>query len=130
MRRLTHWLVVLLLVFDHFGAGWHTHRHDSGVIGFVVAAAHSHEQAAEFHLGAPDDRSSWAHATVGMRVKAGPKLAAVGDNAPWPALFGPPGGLVRPVEPFVQLVIVVGKEPPRPAFRSLPPAPQAPPWRA
>ena len=41
---LARWLVLLLLVFDQFSTPWHTHHHDSGVDGTVVATVHAHSE--------------------------------------------------------------------------------------
>ena len=137
MCGLARWLLVLLLVFDQVGAPWHAHRHDSGVDGSLVGAAPAHDVghalAAETHTAteahAPDERPSWTHAITVLRVEAGLPLAAAGaDHGPVPTW---PGVALLPTAPCtVELALSRQLEPARPAHRSLPPAPQAPPWRA
>ena len=133
-QGLARWLVLLLLVFDQFSAPWHTHHHDSGADGTVVAALHADghpsEVLAESHAEAPDHRSTWAHATTVLRSKVGPSLTRVGDNDDGPVSLWPVARLTPAIKVPTRLAIARRHEPPTPACRSLRPSPQAPPWRA
>ena len=134
---LARWLIQLLLVFDQFSPPWHTHHHDSGVDGTVVAAVvavHAHglqsQVLGETHAEAPGHRCTWAHATTVLRGEVGSSLTRAGDNddghvSPWPL-----ARWTHAIKETTRLAIASRHEPPSPAYRSLRPSPQAPPWRA
>ena len=132
---LARWLVLLLLVFDLFSAPWHTHHHDSGVDGTVVAAVHADglqsEVLGETHAEAPDHRSTWAHATTLLRSGVGLALTmAGGDNDDGHVSLWPVARLAPAIKEPTRPAITARLELPTPAYRSLRPSPQAPPWRA
>ena len=131
---LARWLVLLLLVFDQFSAPWHTHHHDSGVDGTVVAAAHANglqpEMLAEAHAEAPDHRSAWAHATTLLRSEVASTVPMARDNDDAHVSLWPVARLTPAIHELSHLAIASHPEPPTPAYRSLRPSPQAPPWRA
>lgn len=131
---LARWLVLLLLVFDQFSAPWHTHHHDSGVDGTVVAAVHADglqsKVLTETHAEAPDHRSTWAHATTLLRSEVASSLTMAGDNDDGDVSLWPVARLTPAIIASTRLVIASHHEPPIPAYRSLRPSPQAPPWRA
>lgn len=135
---LARWLVLLLLVFDQLSAPWHTHHHDSGVDGTDVAAVHADglqsevlaELLAETHAEAPDHSSTWAHATTLLRSEVASSLTMAGDNDLGPVSLWPVARLTPAIHLSTHLAIASHHEPPGPAYRSLRPSPQAPPWRA
>lgn len=131
---LARWLVLLLLVLDQFSAPWHTHHHDSGIDGTAVAALHAvglqSEVLAETHAEAPDHRSTWAHATTLLRSEAGPALKCACDNDESHVSLWPAARLTPTINEPPCLAIAGYHEPSTPAYRSLRPSPQAPPWRA
>lgn len=131
---LARWLVLLLLVFDQFSAPWHTHHHDSGVDGTAVAALQAvglqSDVLAETHADAPDHRSTWAHATTVLRSEVGPAVTSAGDNDEVHVSLWPVPRLTPAIKESTHLAIANHHEPPTPAYRSLRPSPQAPPWRA
>ena len=134
---LARWLVLVLLVFDQFSAPWHTHHHDSGVDGAVVGAvvgavhAHGHPSAvlARSRAEAPDHRATVAHATTALRSEVNATLARVGDKDEGQVLW-PVARLAPAIKEPTHLAVASHHEPPTPAYRSLRPSPQAPPWRA
>ena len=131
---LARWLVLLLLVFDQFSAPWHTHHHDSRVDGTVVAAVHADELQsgllAETHAEAPDHKSTWAHATTLLRSEIASSVAMAGDIDDGHVSLWPVARLTPAIKEPTRLAIASLPEPPTPAYRSLRPSPQAPPWRA
>ena len=131
---LARWLVLLLLVFDQFSAPWHTHHHDSGVDGYVFAAVHEDgrqsEVLVETHAEAPDHRSTWAHATTLLRSEVAPFVAMARDYDDGHVPLWPVARLTPAIKEPTRLAIASRHEPPTPAYRSLRPSPQAPPWRA
>ena len=133
-RGLARWLVLLLLVFDQFSAPWHTHHHDSGVDGTALAAVHADglqsEVFAQTHAEAPDHRSTWVHATTVLRSEVGHSLTRPGDDDDGHVSLWPVARLTPAIKESARLVIASRQEPPTPAYRSLRPSPQAPPWRA
>ncbi len=135
---LARWLILVLLVVDQFSAPWHTHHHDSGVDGTALAAVRAavhadgiqFERFAQAHAEAPDHRSTWVHATTVLRSEVGHALTRAGGDdegsvSLWPADRSPPA-----TKDSTRLAIASHHAPPTPAYRSLWPAPQAPPWRA
>lgn len=131
---LARWLVLLLLVFDQFSTPWHTHHHDSGVDGTVVATVHADGLQsgllAETHAEPPDHRATWAHATTLLRSEVDPSLTLAGDIDNGPVSLWPVARLRPAIKEPTRLAIASLPEPPTPAYRSLRPSPQAPPWRA
>lgn len=135
---LVRWLLVLLLAFDQIGAPWHAHHHDSGVDGSFSSAVHAADAhpalGIETHLDAaahaPDSRQAWAHATTALRVEAGLAPASADDADAGPAPAWPGVTLVPTAHCAAMLATASLYEPRRPAHRSLPPSPQAPPRRA
>jgi hypothetical protein len=143
---LARWLVLLLLVFDQFSAPWHPHQHDSGVDGTALAAVHATMHAAalavvpadglqskgfaQTHAEAPDHRSTWVHATTVLRSEVGHSLTRVGDDDEAPVSLWPAARLPPVTKAATRLVIASHHEPLTPAYRSLRPAPRAPPGRA
>ena len=143
---LARWLVLLLLVFDQFSAPWHPHQHDSGVDGAALAAVHATVHAAalaavtavglqsegfaQTHAEAPDHRSTWVHATTVLRSEVGHALTRAGDDDEGPVSLWPAARLPPVTKASTRLVIASHHAPPKPAYRSLRPAPRAPPWRA
>ena len=131
---LARWLVLLLLVFDQFSAPWHAHHHDSGVDGAVGAAVHAdgvHAEAlGETHAEAPDHRSTWTHATTVLRTETGPFLSMAADNDDEHVSLWPVARLTPAIKEPSRPAIAARQELPTPAYRSLRPSPQAPPWRA
>ena len=155
---LARWLVLLLLVFDQFSAPWHPHQHDSGVDGTALAAVHAAMHAAvhaavhaaapaavpadglqsegfaqthaQTHAEAPDHRSTWVHATTVLRSEVGHSLTWAGDDDEAPVSLWPAARLPPATKAATRLVSASHHEPPTAAYRSLRPAPRAPPWRA
>ena len=134
VHGLARWLVLLLLMFDLFSAPWHTHHHDSGVDGTVVAAVHmdglQSEVLGETHAEAPDHRSTWTHATTVLRTETGPSLPMPADNDDGHVSLWPVARLTPAIQERTRPAIAHRQELPTPAYRSLRPSPQAPPWRA
>jgi hypothetical protein len=130
---LARWLVLLLLVFDQFSAPWHTHHHDSGVDGTVVATVHVHGLQsgllAETHAEAPDHKSTWAHATTVLRSEVDLSVSTAGDIDEGQVSLWPVARLTPAINEPIRRAIVSFPEPPTPAYRSWRPSPQAPPWR-
>lgn len=132
---LARWLVLLLLVFDQFSAPWHTHHHDNGVDGIAVAAVHADglqsQVLGETHVEAPDHRSTWAHANTLLRSAVGLSLTmGGGDNDDGHVSLWPIARLTPAIKEPSRPAIAARQELPTPAYRSLRPSPQAPPWRA
>ena len=147
---LARWLVLLLLVFDQFSAPWHPHQHDSGVDGTALAAVHAAVPAAvlaavpavglqsegfaqthaQTHAEAPDHRSTWVHATTVLRSEVGHALTRAGGDDEGPVSLWPAARLPPATKASTRLAIASHHAPPTPAYRSLWPSPQAPPWRA
>jgi|GEM_PF-5894858 len=131
---LARWLVLLLLVFDQFSAPWHAHHHDAGVDGTVVAAVHADvhqsEVLAQAHAEAPDDRAAGAHATSVLRSEVALSLTWASDDGTGHVSLWPAARLTPASQDSTRLAIASHQDPPAPAYRSLRPSPQAPPWRA
>lgn len=127
---LLRWLLVLLLVFDLVATPWHTHHHDNGIDGTAMAAMAHAALAAEAHADASDERPSWGHATTVLRIEAGPALAAAGGTDCGPPPAWPTDHLAPAAQARTRLAVASSHALPRPAHRSLPPPPQAPPRRA
>ena len=132
--------MVLILVIDHVGAPLHRHHHDSG-----VDAAHLSESDSTHHNGLDDvahaeehaNHDEFAHATLVMRQTGASQLtvvpaADVESQVNWIFLTSVLALLALAFLREESLIRPFGRwlAPPKPTYRSLPPAGRAPPLHA
>lgn len=131
---LARWLLVLLLAVDLIGAPLHAHAHDSGVDGHAWAPHVDAPGWAAVPADDTDDPLQLRHATLTLTASIDAPYMDPGDGTAglvlgwWPP-FGAAGAFAPAID-AAQPGASWPPPPPRPEYRSRPPAGRAPPPRA
>lgn len=130
---LARWLLVLVLVVDLVGAPLHAHAHDSGVDGHAWTPHVDAPGRDTSHVDDADDVLLLQHATLTLPTSIDAAQANASDGlAGFVLAWWPPFDAERTLPPAVAEARwwAAWPPPPRPEYRSRPPAGRAPPQHA
>lgn len=130
------WVLVLAVVMDLVGSPLHRHRHDFGMDAIELSAAEPHGDHALSQQEEHDHDNGPGHSTLALRAGGDVSKTASADDllgdatlafiaSAWVVLALPAlddEGHTRPYHSW--------RAPPKPSYRSLPPAGRAPPLHA
>lgn len=130
---LARWLLVLVLAVDLIGAPLHAHAHDSGVDGHAWAPHIDAPGGDAPHVEDADDALLLQHATLTLPTSIDAPDLDPGDSVASIVLgWWPPFDATSALPPVTDAPQrwAAWPPPPRPEYRSRPPAGRAPPLHA